>query len=130
MNFESQSAFIIYGQLNLRQFPEYYCFQIFDDRGQLDQETLEQIYREFSQEELHPYYVGPFADKEQLDRFAFKICLERGKDSIRLISYDEYNQVLEVTNDRQSLVQGLENVGQSLENLEAPKKGLLGKIFR
>lgn len=130
MTITTDSTFIIFGQQTIQNHPEYFCYLIFDDKGPADRESLEHYFKEFSQAEIHPYYVGPFPDMETLSRFSFKVCLERGKDRIRLIDHEEYNQVLETCNDRQALVSGLEKVGQSIENLEAPKKGLLGKIFR
>lgn len=130
MSLESQSVFLIYGQLILDKVPEYFALSIFDDRGQIEPEVLEQHFQEFSSAPLHQYYTGPFSDMDSMSRFAFNICQERGRDRVRLISSEEFNQVLESVNDRQALINGLENVGQSLENLEAPKKGLLGKLFR
>lgn len=130
MTIATDSLFIIFGQQALNGSPEYFCYLLFDDQGQVERENLELTFKEFSDSPIHPYYLGPFTDVDTLSRFAFKVCLERGKDRVRLISHEEYNQVLESCNDRQALITGLEKVGQSLENLEAPKKGLLGKIFR
>lgn len=130
MTITTDSTFLIYGQQTVKTHPEYFCYLVFDDKGSVERENLEVCYREFSDSEIHPYYIGPFSDMETLGRFAFKVCQERGKDRVRLIDNEEYNQVLESCNDRQAFVSALENVGQSLENLEAPKKGFLGKIFR
>lgn len=129
MSLEPQSVFLVYGQLIINKVPEYFAFLMFDDRGQIENELIEQFFSEYSSAPLHSSYIGPFSDMDSLGRFAFSICQERGRERVRLISTQEYNQVLETANERQTLLEQLESVGQSLENLAAPKKGILGKLF-
>jgi hypothetical protein len=109
---------------------DYGLFYVFDSHGIVENEVLDECYREIYERsaKLSPCF-GPFDSQDELTRFAFNLCEKRDVEQSILLSQEEYNQVLEETHTKEELLLGLASVGRPVENLEGPRKGLFGKIF-
>lgn len=110
---------------------DYGLFYVFDAAGLVERDVLHECYKEvFSQEAHERPCFGPFESQDDLTRFAFKLCEKRESQKTVILSQEEYNQALEEAHSKEELLSVLEKAGRSVENLEGPKKGLFGKIFR
>lgn len=134
----SSSVFMIYGrpESQSREFAELKSFDYgllyaFDSQGLVEQEVLDECYRETYERppEMKPCF-GPFDSQDDLTRFAFKLCEKREVERSVILSPEEYNQVLEESHSREELLSKLGEAGRTVENLEGPKKGFLSMIFR
>ncbi len=119
-NFEAQNENEFLG-------PKYYVVRGLDSEGPL---ALEKLKVSQTLVKTQHNEVGPFDSVEAIQQYMYQACEEVEAKKGHLISVNEYNQLLEQSNDPQEFWRTLSQIGQTIENLEPPKKkNFLGNLF-
>lgn len=72
---------------------------------------------------------GPFYSLEELNQYAYSLCEEANAKKISLVSAEEYNTLLENTQQISEFQKDLLEKGSVLENIARKKKSILSRIF-
>jgi len=124
----------------LNPFPEenadssYYLLYLLDEKGILERETAEQLFQdkfkpEIGEAKAPPKTIGPFDSIDRLNQYAFALCEELNAARVSLLSVNEYNSLLENSNQASEFHRDLLEKGNVMENIERKKKGLLSRLF-
>ncbi len=105
---------------------------IFNDRGLVDESTLEDYFKELTSrtpEIVESGHIGYFGQMEAIQKFSFRICQKFGSDAVSLVSVEDYNDVLLDCYKSDELLQKLQTVGNLIPNPDAGKSGFFSKLF-
>lgn len=130
----------VYNYINA--FPElntdsaYYILYLLDEKGLLDKSAALKLYTDRFKSELaaDDHYtskmIGPFESTDLLNQFAFQLCEELNAEKVSLLSVQEYNSLLESTQEASDFHRDLLLKGNVMENIERKKKGgFLSRFF-
>ncbi len=133
MSRESSVLVVIYGPyLNSEDKNGHEVISIFNERGLIDESTLEDFYKELSGTEpkvLESGRIGYFSQMEDIQKFSFRICQKLGNEAVSLVSVEDYNAVLIDSFKAEDLLENLQNVGNLIPNPDAGKGGFFSKLF-
>jgi hypothetical protein len=114
----------------------FYLIYLLDETGFLEREAADKIYKDqFMTEALSGVkapasMVGPFESLEHLNQYAFALCEAHNAARITLFSAQEYNLLLENSQEAYEFHRDLLEKGNVIENIERKKKsGFLGRFF-
>ena len=113
----------------------YYLLYLLDEKGLLEKESANKLFSErFSTPEIADLKaplntVGPFISLETLNQYAFALCEDLNAARVSLLSVQEYNTLLENSQQASEFHRDLLEKGNVLENIERKKKGLLSRFF-
>lgn len=113
----------------------YYMMYMLDEKGMLEREVALNLFSErFTTEEIQglktpPNTVGPFVSLEKLNQYAFALCEELNAAKISLLSVQEYNSLLESSQQALDFHHDLLEKGNVIENIERKQKGFLSRFF-
>lgn len=122
-------------------FPEegqesfYYLLYLLDEKGILEKDLAHKLFSErFTTEEiagLKPPHntIGPFVSLESLNQYSFALCEELNAAKISLLSVQEYNTLLDESQQASDFHRDLLEKGNVMENIERKKKGFLTRFF-
>jgi hypothetical protein len=122
-------------------FPEdglesyYYLLYLLDEKGILEKEAADKLFEErFYVDEVKglkaPYNtIGPFVSLETLNQYSFALCEELNAAKISLLSVQEYNLLLDQSQQASDFHRDLLEKGNVMENIERKKKGFLNRFF-
>lgn len=128
----------IYNYLNanpeIHSDSAYYLLYLLDEKGLLDRSAAHKLYDERFKSELtsadiQQNMIGPFANTEALNQFAFQLCEGLNAEKVSLLSVQEYNTLLENTQTASDFHRDLLEKGNVMENIERKKKGFLRRFF-
>jgi hypothetical protein len=118
-------------------FPEdetgsaYYLLHLLDQRGVLEKNDAKKLFTEtYPHFELKSKFLGPFESIDTLNQFSFMLCEKLDAQKISLLSVQEYNSLLEQTQQASDFHRDLLEKGNVLENIDKKEKGFLKKLFR
>lgn len=130
---DSSILVVIYGPyLSDADINGHEIISIFNDKGLVDESTLEDFYKELMPGQpkiLETGHIGYFSQMEDIQKFAFRICQRFGSESVSLVSVDDYNEALVNSFKSDDLLTNLENRGNRIENPDAGKGGFFSKLF-
>lgn len=110
---------------------KYFLLYLLDEKGMLDYEGSKELYkRQFSRDGLiDNKYIGPFDNLEALNQYAFALLEELNAAQVSLLSVQEYNLLIESTQQASDFHRDLLEKGNIIENIERKKKGFLSRFF-
>ena len=111
----------------------YYFLYAFDQSGLISPDVLLETYFEKFQSEINAgEYIGPFNNLDELNQYAFVLMEKLDAGSVYSISVQEYNAVIEESENVMELLENLIKHANGLKNIEKTNrsKGLFGKIFQ
>lgn len=115
----------------------YYILYLLDEKGLLDKGLAQKLYEVHFKSALagveeNAYtskMIGPFESTDLLNQFAFQLCEELNAEKVSLLSVQEYNSLLETTQQASDFHRDLLLKGNVMENIERKKKGFLSRFF-
>jgi hypothetical protein len=112
----------------------YYMLYLLDEKGLLESEGAAKLFLDrFSSVETGTKTpantIGPFVNLERLNQFAFALCEDLNASQVSLLSVQEYNTLLENSQNATDFHRDLLEKGNIMENIERKKKGLLSRFF-
>lgn len=133
MSRESSALVVIYGPyLNDEDKNGHEVISIFNERGLIDESTLEDFYKELVGSEpkvIESGHIGYFSQMEEIQKFAFRICQKLGNEAVSLVSVEDYNSALIDSFKSEDLLLKLQNIGNQIPNPDAGKGGFFSKLF-
>lgn len=124
----------------MNPFPEenadssYFLLYLLDERGMLEREAAEKLYidrfkPEIGEAKAPAKTIGPFDSIDRLNQYAFALCEELNAARVSLLSVQEYNSLLENSNQASEFHHDLLEKGNVMENIERKKKGFISRLF-
>ena len=133
LNSESSALVVIYGPyINDEEKNGHEIISIFNDRGLVDESTLEDFYKDLTSSSpivIESGHIGYFSSMESIQKFSFRICQKFGSSAVSLVSVEDYNDVLIDCYKSDELLSKLQNVGNLIPNPDAGKGGFFSKFF-
>jgi hypothetical protein len=109
----------------------YYLLYLLDQRGILEKEDAKKLYQEsHTSFDLKSKYIGPFESVDNINQFAFLLCEKLDAQKISLLSAQEYNGLLEHTQQASDFHRDLLLKGNVIDNIDKKEKGFFKKLFR
>lgn len=132
-NGDSSVLVVIYGPyVSNPEISGHEVISIFNDKGLVDESTLEDFYKEIINKDptvLESGHIGYFSEMEDIQKFSFRICQRFGLESVSLVSVEDYNEALVDSFKADDLLMNLQNKGNIIPNPDAGKSGFFSKIF-
>lgn len=133
MNRESSILVVIYGPyLSNEDKNGHEIIAIFNERGLIDESTLEDLYKDYVGHEpkiVEFGHIGYFTQMEDIQKYSFRICQKLGNEAVSLVSVEDYNEVLIDSFKSEELLQKLQTLGNLIPNPDAGKSGFFNKLF-
>ncbi len=133
MSRESSVLVVIYGPyLNDEDKKGHEVISIFNERGLIDESTLEDFFKDLvgqAPKVVESGHIGYFAQMEDIQKFSFRICQKLGNEAVSLVSVEDYNSVLIDSFKSEELLHKLQNIGNLIPNPDAGKGGFFSKLF-
>ncbi|MBC7713900.1 MAG: hypothetical protein H7177_11205 [Rhizobacter sp.] len=112
----------------------YYMLYLLDEKGLLEKEGAVKLFLDrFTSVEAGTKSpvntIGPFVNLERLNQYAFALCEELNAAQVSLLSVQEYNTLLENSQQATEFHRDLLEKGNVMENIERKKKGFLSRFF-
>jgi hypothetical protein len=111
----------------------YYFIHLFNEDGQLDNETLDATYSNFFSisrpSKIYSHGIGPFNSIGDLQKYSFNLCQTLKSQEIVILSVEKYNQAVDNVFNSEKFLQSLLEQGETIHNIDIGKNNIWNRIF-